>query len=82
MRHFFICDFSVKIHIVRENENLLDIVALNLLVAVFCIVIADTNQLSENGADEEKRTTKSFYHTLNQNNTVSRSSSKFLLIIL
>lgn len=51
-----VCYFSVKINVVCQDKNLLNIIALHLafLVTVFSVVEADADHLPHHGADDEQ----------------------------
>ena len=51
--NLLIGDFAMEVHVMRQDKQLLDIVARNLRIQIFRIVPAHINHFADDGADEE-----------------------------
>lgn len=47
----------MEINIVSKNENLLNIVSVNLIASVVCVVVTNLNHLSDKSTDDEQCST-------------------------
>lgn len=52
--NLLIGDFAMEVHVMRQDKQLLDIVARYLRIQIFRIVPADIDHFADDGADEEQ----------------------------
>ena len=70
-----ICDLTMKVHIVSQNKQLLDIVARYLRIHVLGVIPANIDHLSDNGADDKQR------RTVHAGNRIINNNDLFLQLL-